>query len=298
MFFCVFGLWGGASWVVDSASKIARKFGLSDLVIGLTIVAIATSAPEFAVTISAALRDQHSISVGNVLGSNIFNLGIILGMVAVFSQIKISNILFKRDGSLLAGTGVLLLIFFYDLKLSFFEGLMLFITLVIYIIILIVQKEELDEEIPDGGFKLLDIPKFILGVTIIIISANFLVDSASNIARFFNISEWLIGITIVAGGTSMPELATSLVAVQKKRHGISAGNLIGSDLFNMLGVLGVAAIIRPLSIEANEYISLIFLAVTLLVIMIMMRTGWKISKLEGGILILIALLRWGYDFIV
>lgn len=116
-------------------------------------------------------------------------------------------------------------------------------------------------------------------------------------ARVFGISEWLIGITIVAGGTSMPELATSVVALKKKKHGISAGNLIGSDLFNMLGVLGTASIIRPLSLDSSEYTSLIFLAITLIVIFIMMRTGWKISKLEGALLFAIALSRWGYDFL-
>ena len=112
MIITVFGLWGGAVWVVDSASKIARKLGLSDLVIGLTVVAMATSAPEFAVTVSAALRNQPAISVGNVIGSNIFNLGIILGLVAIMSPIKISNLLLKRDGSLLVATGLLLLIFY------------------------------------------------------------------------------------------------------------------------------------------------------------------------------------------
>ena len=293
----VIGLWGGAVWVVDSASKLARKLGMSDLVIGLTIVAIATSAPEFAVTISAAVRGQYSISVGNVLGSNIFNLGIILGFVAFVSPIAVSRTLFMRDGSLLVGTGIILVIFFHDFVLTFIEGILLFLTLTFYIIILIKQKEDITEEVPVGDFKFLDIPKFIIGVTLIIVSANFLVDSASNIARLFGISEWIIGITIVAGGTSMPELATSLVAVQKKKHGISAGNLIGSDLFNMLGVLGTAAIIRPLTLEASEYLSLILLAVSLLIIFIMMRTGWKISKLEGVILFLIALFRWGYDFI-
>ncbi|MCB9206073.1 MAG: hypothetical protein H6611_01955 [Ignavibacteriales bacterium] len=119
----ILGLWFGASWVVDSASKIAKQFGLSDLVIGLTIVAIATSSPEFAVTISAALRDQHAISVGNVIGSNIFNLGIILGLISIFSPVKISKSLLFRDGSLLVGTGFLLLIFFYDLVLSQVEGI-------------------------------------------------------------------------------------------------------------------------------------------------------------------------------
>lgn len=293
----MFGLWAGASWVVESASSIAKKFGLSDLVIGLTIVAIATSAPEFAVTVSAALRNQPAISIGNVIGSNIFNLGIILGFLAIFNPIKIPKTLLKRDASLLVVVGIILLIFFYDLTLSNIEGILLFVTLVIYIITLIKRKEEIDEEIPDCGFTLWSIPKLLFGVALIIGSANFLVDSATEIARFFGISEWIIGITIVAGGTSLPELATSFVAVYKKRHGISIGNLIGSDLFNMLGVLGVAAFIRPLTMESSEYISLIFLAVTLIIIFIMMRTGWKISKLEGALLITIAMLRWGFDFI-
>lgn len=292
------GLWGGAVWIVDSASKIARKFGLSDLIIGLTVVAMATSAPEFAVTVSAALRDQHSISVGNVIGSNIFNLGIILGMVALVSPIKVSKLLLKRDGLLLVVTGLLLLLFYRDLTLSFIEGLMLVFTMVLYIIILIRQKKEPLEEIPKGEFKFIDIPKFIVGVVVIIASANYLVDAASNIARVFGVSEWLIGITIVAAGTSTPELATSIVAVNKKMHGISAGNLIGSDLFNMLGVLGTASIIKPLSLASEEYTSLIFLTLTLIIIAIMMRTGWKISKLEGVLLIGIALFRWGYDFII
>lgn len=284
--------------MVDSASKIARKFGMSDLVIGLTIVAIATSAPEFAVTISAAMRGQHAISVGNVIGSNIFNLGIILGLVAIFSPVKISKNLLYRDGSLLIITGIALLIFFWDLYLSEIEGIILFLMLIAYITFLILQKESQDEDIPPGKFEFWDVPKFIIGVATIIFCANMLVESASSIARIFGLSEWIIGITIVAGGTSMPELATSIVAVHKKRHGISAGNLIGSDLFNMLGVLGLAAILKPLSLESNEYTGLILLAITLIVIIIMMRTKWKISKLEGSILILIALFRWLYDFII
>lgn len=284
--------------MVDSASRIAKKFGMSDLVIGLTIVAIATSAPEFAVTVSAAIKDQHAISVGNVIGSNIFNLGIILGMVALFSPVQISKNLLYRDGSLLVVTGITLLIFFWDLNLSSFEGSILFLMLITYIIFLIVRKENQEEDIPTGKFNFWDIPKFVIGVATIIFCANLLVDSASNIARLFGLSEWIIGITIVAGGTSMPELATSLVAVHKKRHGISAGNLIGSDLFNMLGVLGLAAIIRPLSLESNEYIGLILLAITLIIIMVMMRTKWKISKFEGFLLIFIALFRWMYDFII
>ena len=295
----IFGLWGGAVWVVDSATHIAKKFGISQLVIGLTVVAIATSLPEFAVTVSAAIKGQAAISVGNVVGSNIFNLGIILGIVAIFGNVKISKILLSRDGSLLIITGLLLLLFFRDHTLSRIEGILLALTLLIYIITLIKQKTniELDEEIPEGDFKAVDILKLILGVAVIIVSANYLVEAASDIARVFGVSEWTIGITIVAAGTSMPEFATSIVALIKGRNDISVGNLIGSDLFNLLGVLGTASIIRPLSLTANEYIGLILLAVSYVFLLIMMRTGWKISRFEGIVLILIALLRWSWEFI-
>lgn len=290
--FCIFGLWGGAVWIVESASRIAKKLGLSELIIGLTVVAIATSAPEFAVSISAAISGNMSISVGNVVGSNIFNLGIILGLVALFSSIKTTKSMLYRDGGLLIFAGILLLIFFSDLTLSLAEGIILAAILLIYIVYLIRHKEKSEEEVPAGDFKWYDIIRLIVGVGLIILSANKLVDSSSALARLFGISDWMIGITIVAGGTSVPELATSIVAVKKGRHGISIGNLIGSDLFNMLGVLGIAAIIRPLVITESDYISIVFLAVTLVIIFIMIRTGWKITKLEGGILIAIALARW------
>lgn len=294
---CIFALWGGAVWVVESASRIAKKLGFSELVIGLTVVAIATSAPEFAVTVYAALTDQSAISVGNVVGSNIFNLGIILGIVALYSTLTTSRALLVRDALLLLFTGILLLIFFYDLKLAWFEGLILFSTLVIYIYILIRQKQIIEEEIPEGEFSWIDVPKLIIGAIVIVVGAHFLVSSASNVARLFGVSEWIIGITIVAAGTSTPELATSVVAIIKGKHGISAGNLIGSDIFNLLGVLGLASMLKPLHIMQTEYTSLILLVVTLAIIMVMIRTGWKISKIEGGILIAIALFRWSFDFI-
>ncbi|MCZ7601980.1 MAG: calcium/sodium antiporter [Melioribacteraceae bacterium] len=294
---CIFALWGGAVWVVESASHIAKKIGLSELVIGLTVVAIATSAPEFAVTVYAALTDQSAISVGNVVGSNIFNLGIILGLVALYSSLKTTRALLYRDSMLLFFTGILLLIFYSDLRLVWYEGLILASILVIYITILVRQKQPIEEEVPEGEFKLIDIPKLMFGIVLIVGGAHFLVGSASDIARIFGISEWMIGITIVAAGTSAPELATSVVAIIKGKHGISAGNLIGSDLFNLLGVLGIASMLKPLSITSSEYTSLILLVAAFLVIMIMIRTGWKISKVEGAILIGIALFRWSFDFI-
>jgi len=292
----IFGLWFGALWVVDSATHIAKKLGISELVIGLTVVAIATSAPEFAVTVSAALSGQSAISLGNVIGSNIFNLGLILGIVAIFSSISTNKTIWLRDGGLLVMTAILLLAFYYDLELVWYEGLILFTILVSYIVFLIKKKEPIEEDIPAGDFTWIDIPKIIGGIVLIIGSANFLVDSATSIAKVFGVSDWLIGITIVAGGTSVPEFATSIVALIKGRHGISAGNLIGSDLFNMLGVLGVASVLRTISISESEYLSLLVMLINLMIFFVMLRTGWKVTRIEGIILITIALFRWSLDF--
>lgn len=289
---CITGLWGGAVWIVDSAAHIAKRLGLSELIIGLTVVAVATSAPEFAVTVSAAIAGKSAISVGNVVGSNIFNLGIILGLVTLFGTVKIAKEFVYRDGSLLLAVSILLVIFYRDLVLSFFEGLLLAITLILYIIFLIKQKSTHHEELPAGNFRWYDILKLVVGVGLIIFCADRLVDSASNIARILGVSEWMIGITIVAAGTSIPELATSVVALSKGRRGISIGNLIGSDLFNMLGVLGTAAIIRDLPIVEPDFLSIVFLASNVMLLIILMRIGWNLTKIEGSILIFIALARW------
>lgn len=284
--------------VVDSASKIAKKFGLSDLIIGLTVVAIATSAPEFAVSVSAALKNQHSISVGNIVGSNIFNLGFILGFIAIIRPIEITKDILKRDGLFLLFTGLLLTYFFSNYILSSLEGSILFSLLVLYIIWLLFQKKGIEEELSVDRFSFWDIPKFLIGISMIIISANYLVESASIIARIFGVTEWLIGITIVGAGTSLPEFATSLVALKKRKIGISAGNLIGSDIFNMLGVLGISSIINPLSIKENELLGLVLLSLALVILLIFMRSGWKISRTEGVFLIMIAIIRWSVDLFI
>ncbi len=292
------GLWYGATWIVSSASNFAKKMGMSDLVIGLTIVAIATSAPEFAVTVSANLGGKSSISVANVIGSDIFNLGFILGIVALFGGIKISKQLFYRDGLFLLFTGILLFIFFLDFRLSLFEGIVFTLLLIGYLLLLAKQKRTLDEDIPSGVFSWLDIPKFLTGVGVIILSAHFLVEAASEIASTLGVSDWLIGITIVAAGTSAPELATSIAALVKGNHGMSIGNLIGSDVFNLLGVLGVAAILKPLTINQSELYNILILVVALIILLIMMRTRWKLGKTEGIILLVIAIIRWSVDLVI
>jgi cation:H+ antiporter len=293
---CIVGLWFGAVWVVESATRIARKIGLSDLVIGLTVVAIGTSAPEFAVTAVAAVEGQADISVGNVVGSNIFNLGFILGGLAAFRAITTNRKLVLRDGSVLIGVTLLLVLFLFDLQLARWEGIILLLLLVTYVGYLIWQRDPAEEELTHEPFRWTDVPQLIIGIAVIITSGHFLVEAASALARDFGISEWVIGVTIVAFGTSAPEVATSLVALLRGHSGMSIGNLIGSDIFNLLGVLGLAGVLRPLTIDGAAQGSVLLLTGMVVLVVIMMRTGWKLSRLEGGVLLLIAVTRWVLDF--
>ena len=294
---CITTLWYGALLVVESASKIAIKLGISELVIGLTIVAFGTSAPEFAVTISAAIKGHESMSVANIVGSNIFNLGFILGGVAVIRPIITTRTLVWRDGLILIGTSFLLILFLYDLTIQWYEGIILITVLIAYLLFLFYKKEVIEEEeIPEDEFHWTDILRFLGGLALILGGGHFFVDSATDIAQVLGVSSWVIGVTIVAAGTSAPELATSLAAVLKGKHGISAGNLIGSDLYNLLGVLGIAAVIRPLTVESAAYSSIFLLSGMVILVVIFMRSGWKISRTEGAILIIINLIRWTLDF--
>lgn len=290
-------LWKGADWLVESAARIGRKFGLSDLVIGLTVVAFGTSAPEFAVTVAAALKGQADISVGNVVGSNIFNLGFVLGGIAAIRAITTTKTLVYRDGLILIGITLLLRLFLNDRNMSNFEGATLVLLLVAYVSFLLWKKSPLEEEVVSGEATWKDPLLLITGLVMVVGGGHFLVEAASNIARFLGVSEWVIGVTIVAAGTSAPELATSLVAVLKGRHGISIGNLVGSDIFNLLGVLGTATLLNPkMTVDPGALISLDVLIIMVIVVVIFMRTGWRVSRLEGATLIIVNLIRWWFDF--
>lgn len=294
---CIGGLWLGAVWVVESATRVARRLGMSELVIGLTVVAIGTSAPEFAVTAVAAVEGQSDISVGNVVGSNIFNLGFILGGLALVRAITTTRTLVVRDGSVLIAATLLLIWFLRDLTMTRLEGLILIAILFAYTGFLIYQRAGTGEEIPEGDFRWYDVPRLLGGMVLVVLSGHFFVESASDLARVWGISEWVIGVTIVAVGTSAPEIATSLIALLRGNHGISAGNLIGSDLFNLLGVLGLAALLHPMRVDPSAQGSVLLLAGMVIVVVIMMRSGWKLSRWEGGLLVLVNVVRWTMDFL-
>lgn len=289
-------LWKGSEWVVDSAVRIAHRFRISDLAIGLTVVAIGTSAPEFAVTINAAIRGLPNISVSNVVGSNIFNLGFILGGCAAIRTIKTSRAIVWRDGIFLLTMSSVLVWFLSDLTLSPKEGLALFLALVVYVGYLFWKKTPIDDRDHGQGATWKDIPLLVAGIAAVVGGGHLLVWSATSLARGLGLSEWVIGVTIVAAGTSAPEFATSLMAAVKGRYAMSIGNLIGSDLYNLSGVLGLAGMLGPLHIDAIGLHSLYLLVGVVALVVVFMRTGFKVSRTEGFVLIGINLVRWIVDF--
>ena len=302
VFLSIIMLWKGADWLVDSAAEIAHSLKVSDLIIGLTVVAFGTSAPEFAVTISAAVTKQTDISIGNVIGSNIFNLGFILGGTAIIRPISTNEKMFNRDGLfLLIVTALIFFLFFgfngwtSDDNYTRIEGLILFSLLIGYITFLFIKKDPPEEISPDKA-TIMSYVFFFIGLILIVLGGHLMVTHASNIARFYGISDWVIAVTIVAAGTSAPEFATSIAAAIKGRHGIAIGNLIGSDLFNLLGVLGLAGIINPSVITEDIFDSVFILVLMVGLTLLLIRTKWKISRAEGALLVSINLIRWYFDF--
>lgn len=296
-----------ANYLVNSSIKIARKWHVSEMFIGLTIVAMGTSAPEVAVSVFAALKGQGDLSIGNVIGSNIFNLGFILGLVAIIAPQVIPKKMVNRDGLVLLLATIMILIFMLDLKIVFIEGALLLTSLIVYLSILWLKKDvptedELDET--PGTWK--DYLIFAISLATLVKSSDFTVSSAVYIAEYFKVSAWAIGATIVAAGTSLPEVATSVIATLKKKFGLSVGNVIGSDIFNSFGIIGISSVITPIVLQSKNQImgladsifSVGLLIVTLIMVLIFMRTDWKISRKEGIIIFTIALLRMAFEIYV
>ncbi len=300
----IFLLWFGADWIVESASKIAKKYEVSDLVIGLTIVAFGTSAPEFLVTATAAFKGLSDLSLSNVVGSNIFNLGFILGLMALIKPLPTTRALALRDTPLLLATTALILGLAYFGNLGRGAGVLLISILIGYIVYLIVHSKRASKTlagIPHADkevceISIMDWIKLVAGFVGIAIGGDFMVESASAIAAHFGVSNWVIGMTIVAAGTSLPELATCLAASIKGRNEMLLGNLIGSDFFNFAGVLGLTCLMKPLNVSPEAMPGLTILVAMVALVLLFIRTGWKVSRTEGAILVLLSILRWVQDF--
>ena len=261
----------GADKFVEGASALARKMGVSPLLVGLTIVAFGTSMPELAVSVTAALRGANEIAVGNVVGSNMFNLLVVAGLSAVICPLVMDKMLLRRDWPLSIFAAVLLLVAIApDHVIARWEGAVL---LVIFAVILSRQiKAALNDraqlaaaeaEAAEEAAEMTKSPvmiwvNIVLGLACIVLGGQLAVNGATGIARMFGLSETLIGLTIVAIGTSLPELVTSIVAARKGQNEIAMGNVIGSNLFNILFILGVSAVITPIPVQATSIIDVVF----------------------------------------
>ena len=296
----VAALAGGAAQFVEGASRLAGRLGLSALVVGLTVVAFGTSAPEFAVTVDAALAGQSDISVGNVVGSNVFNVGFILGGVALVRALPAEGDLVRRDGVTLVATTLLVLWFLRDLRVGRGEGIVLLTLLVAYLgLLLYTGSQRLGGDRPvtpaaDGSLAR-DAVRTVGGLAFVVGGAHLLVGSAGDLARAAGVSEWVIGVTVVAFGTSAPEFATSLAAARRGETALSAGNLVGSSIFNSLGVLGVAAVIRPLSVAAAAVDGTLWLLAIAVVATVLFWSNDVLSRPEGAILVGLSLTNWIVD---
>ncbi len=286
----------GGEFVVRSSVAISLKFNISRFVIGMTVVAFATSLPELIVSINAALNDSPAIAINNVIGSNIANIALVLSIISILSFLKVGNNFYKRDWPIMFGFSILLIVFcITDQILNQLEGVILVISLFFFIYYSLKKSNnELIADDVDDKLVFTTNTKIIIWLIISTVSlyfgAEFLVNGAVNFAKQINISEAVISVSIVAIGTSIPELAASLIAIAKKEKGISVGNLIGSNIFNIGSVLGITAIIKPIQIAQEiierDIIWMLFFTLLLLFMAILPKRD-NLGKSKGFIMLLL-----------
>lgn len=280
----------GADWFVDGASGLARKLGIPQLVIGLTIVAMGTSLPEAAVSISAALRGNAGITIGNIVGSNILNILIILGVTALIATLKVADSTVRYEiPFMIVVTFVLLWLGYTGGQVTWLEGVILWVLFLLYLRYLyMMAKKGKEEEREAEQLSTAKIIGLILaGVVMIVAGSNFAVEGASNLAKALGISQRFIGLTIVAFGTSLPELVTSVSAARKHNADIAIGNIVGSNIFNILFIVGTTALITPVTFASGFVVdTLIAAAVGILLFVCVART--KELRKKAGIVMLLA----------
>lgn len=280
----------GADFFVDGSSSIARLMKIPSVIIGLTIVAMGTSAPEAAVSITAGLAGNNDIAISNIIGSNIFNLLVVVGLCAVLRGVTTDKDILKRDLPVNIGISVLLLIFLLDLKITRIEAALLLVLFAAYMILVVEQALKNRTEAQEGenslslGVSLIYIAG---GLAAIIAGGNLVVNNASKIAETFGLSQNLIGLTIVAVGTSLPELVTSVIAARKGECGLALGNAVGSCVFNILFILGISGVLSPMKTSRESLADICVLAGTAVLMMIFGRSSNKTSRIEGAVCLMI-----------
>lgn len=303
----------GADVFVDSSASIAKRFNVPSMIIGLTIVAMGTSAPEAAISVTSSLAGLNDMSIANVVGSNFFNILVVLGVSSILAKLPVQNSTVKKDTPFLILISALLLIFALDFKLGRIEGIV-FLGLFAYFLYYTIKSaknsisnnDELDIENGSSSSELAidesySMPKTlihcIIGVISIVVGGDVVVDSASTIAANFGMSANLVGLTIVAVGTSLPEFVTSIVAIKKGETDIAIGNVIGSNIFNILLVLGLAATINPMGVTLVSLIDIIFMVLITILLFVMIRKDNSLVKKQGIILVVIYVIYMAYTII-
>ena len=300
----------GADLFVDGAASIARKFNIPSMVIGLTIVAMGTSAPEAAVSITSSLAGQNDMSVANVVGSNFFNILMVLGVSAILAKLPVQKNTIKKDTPFLLIVSGLLLLFAMDKDISRIEGLILLIVFAYFLYTTVKSaKNNPEESISNDEVALsedessTEVPMLktiilsIIGLVGIVIGGDMVVDSATSIATLFGMSANLVGLTIVAVGTSLPEFVTSIVAIKKGETEIAIGNVIGSNVFNILLVLGLATAICPITITTFALIDIVFMVAITILLYIFMKKDNSLVKKHGIIFVIIYIVYMAYTII-
>jgi cation:H+ antiporter len=298
----------GADRLTDGASALARRMNVPEIVIGLTIVAAGTSAPELFVSLVSALKGTADLAVGNVVGSNTMNCMLIVGCAALVAPMTISKSTVKKDIPFSVGASVILMFLALDDYMDHIEGVLLLIAFAGFMAYTLTQarqsqtkqqqagqiEEEPAPQTVEQQNLWLSIVFVLLGLTMLVVGSNLFVDAASRVAYTLGVSEGVVGLTIVAGGTSLPELATSVVAARKGQSALAIGNVIGSNVFNILLILGLTATITPLDIDDITIVDMSVMLLSVVLVWLFSRTRYTVERWEGGLLVLLYLVYLGW----
>ncbi len=287
------GLFIGGEGLIRGSASLSLRIGISPLVVGLTVVAFGTSSPELLVSLKAAVDGNSTIALGNVIGSNIANIALILGIAALIRPLQVHANVIKREIPIMIGSSVLLILFLLNGTLGFAEGLIFIILLIAYTVISIVislkENKEIENEFEEGLKSKLNIPLSVLfivfGLAFLFLGADLFLKGAVALAKILNVSDAIIGLTVVAVGTSLPELFTSIVATIRNKSDIAVGNVVGSNIFNILSILGISAMIVPIKSEEMSYLDFGVMLAAALILLPLSYTGFRINRLEGALLL-------------
>ena len=291
IFVGLFFLYYGGELLVTGILRLAQAFKISPFIIGATVIGFGTSTPELAVSLMASLQDSGDLALGNIIGSNITNIGLVLGLTALIVPLTIEKQRFIDESPPLIITSLIIVVFAWNNYLGRTEGFIMICLLVIYLWRAFQTKEKIDLDLSEDhlfseyGGSSFQTFLVILGIIMLILGANWMVEGATGIARKLGVSEWFIGVSIVALGTSLPELISSLIAAKKGHGEMAIGNVFGSNIFNILMVIGTTSLIQPLSIGEEIYTDLIYTTALTCLLLLLIRMENVVSKRDGIILI-------------